>query len=92
MKINFYAALRQIVGDRTVDIEFIEGLTLRQLLLQLTTRFPQLQTELFDDKGDLLGRVNIFVNGRNASFLAEKLDTRLRPEDAVGIFPPVGGG
>jgi len=29
----------------------------------------------------------IFVNGR-----ARPLDWKLKPDDAVGIFPPIGGG
>jgi molybdopterin synthase sulfur carrier subunit len=92
MKVNFYATLRPIVGGKTVEVEFVEGITLRQLLQGLIARFPKLRSELLDENGELYGHVHVFVNGRDVPFLADKIDTRLKPEDAVNIFPPVGGG
>jgi len=92
MKVNFYATLRPIVGGKTVEVEFAEGITLRQILQQLITRFPPLRTELFDENDNLFGHVHVFLNGRDVAFLPDKLDTQLEPQDAVNIFPPVGGG
>ena len=92
MKVIFYATLRQIVGGKTVEVEIAEGSTLRQLLQDLVTRFPKLRAELFDENENLYGHVHVFVNGRDASFLADELDTQLKSKDVVNVFPPVGGG
>ena len=92
MKVKFYAALRQIVGGKTVEVEFLEGMTLRQLVQGLTARFPRLNAELFDETGNLYGHVHLFVNGRDVTFLPDKMDTRLKQADEVSIFPAVGGG
>jgi len=92
VKVSFYATLRQIVGGKTVEVEIAEGSTLRQLLQDLVARFPKLRAELFDENENLYGHVHVFVNGRDVSFLADKLDTQLKSEDVVSVFPPVGGG
>jgi len=92
MKVNFFATLRPIVGSKTVEVGFTEGLTLRQVLNDLSVRFPQLRPELLDENGNLCGHVHVFVNGRDVPFLADKINTRISPQDAVNIFPPVGGG
>ena len=92
MQVNFFATLRQIVGGKTVEVEFVEGKTLRQVLRELAARFPRLKAELFDQDDRLHGHVHVFVNGRDSVFLADKLDTALKPEDTVNIFPAVGGG
>ena len=92
MKVNFYATLRPIVGGKTVETEFVEGMTLRQLLQQLTRRFPPLRAKLFDENDNVHGHIHVFVNGRDLIYLADKLNTRIMPEDVVNIFPPVGGG
>jgi molybdopterin synthase sulfur carrier subunit len=92
MKVNFYAMLRPIVGGKTVEAEFVEGLTVRQLVQDLVARFPGLYPELLDEDGNLHRHVHVFVNGRDVPFLADHFDTRLAPNDMVNIFPPVGGG
>ncbi len=92
MKVNFYATLRQVVGARMVDFDLDEGATIGQLLDEMIRCYPALRHELMDDQGNLYQHVQIFVRGREASFLEKGLDTPLSPEDMVGIFPAVGGG
>jgi len=92
MQVNFFATLRQIVGGKTVEVEFVEGKTLRQVMGELATRFPPLKAVLFEGSGELHGHVHVFVNGRDTVFLPDRLDTRLGPKDTVNVFPAVGGG
>ncbi len=92
MKVNFYATYRQVVGGKTVDLTVADAVTVRQLIEEAIRRFPALRRELLDERGDLYGHVHVYVSGRDVPFLAEGMDTPLRPDDTVDIFPPVGGG
>jgi len=92
MKVNFYATLRDIVGTKTVELEVPEGMTARDLIREVTRRYPRLSRELLDKQGNLLGHVHVFINGRDLSFIDETLEARLSAEDTVNIFPAVGGG
>jgi molybdopterin synthase sulfur carrier subunit len=92
MIITFYATLRDIIGCRTLNEEPIEGMTLRGLLESLMLRYPGLGKEMRDESGQMPGRVLIFINGRDQSFLPDQLETALARDDVLGIFPPIGGG
>jgi len=92
MQVNFYATLRPIVGGKTVEFPLSEGSTVGQLVELVVTTYPALRQELLDESGKLYGHVHVFVNGRDAPLLYNALDTVLRPEDVVSIFPAVGGG
>ena len=92
MKVNFYATLRQIVGQKTVEFDLPEGITAAQLLEVVLERFPRMRPELVNENGRLHGHIHIFVNGRDAPFLENKIDTIIKPTDKIDIFPPVGGG
>ena len=92
MKVNFYATLRPIVGGKTVDFETDRDLTVRETLDMMVTRFPKLRTELLDENGNMHGHVHFFVNGRDAQFLTDGIETKITPEDVVNVFPAVGGG
>jgi molybdopterin synthase sulfur carrier subunit len=92
MKVSFYATLRQVVGQKTIEFELPPGSTVRQLLDEMLRRYPALRHELLDEQGDMFSHVHIFVNGRDAPFLANALDTEIKMDDVVGVFPAVGGG
>ncbi len=92
MKVNFFATLRQIVGGKTVEFPLEEGATVKQLLDEMIQKYPQLASELLDEQGKLYGHVHIFVNGRDSPFLEDGIDTVLKPDDNVSVFPAVGGG
>ena len=92
MKVNFYATLRSIVGGKTVEVGFRDAMTVQELLDDLVTRYPALRSELLDENGNLHGHVHVFVNGRDVPFLTDGINTLITSEDAVNIFPPVGGG
>lgn len=92
MKVNFYATLRNVVGEKTVIFQMPEDATVRSLLAEMITLYPPLKTELLNEHGELYAHVHIFVNGRDATFLENGLDTVIRPDDLLGVFPAVGGG
>ena len=92
MKVNFYATLRDIVGGKTLEIEVQPGTTVGQLLDHIIRMYPLIKSELFDETGKLYGHVHVFVNGRDVPYLENVMDTILDPNDAINIFPAVGGG
>lgn len=92
MQVHFYATLRAIVGRKTVEFPYRPGMTLRQLVDEIVTAFPQLRRELLDDQGELYQHVHVLVNGRDTPYLENALDTPLQPNDSVSVFPAVGGG
>ena len=92
MIINFYATLRQIVGGKKVDLDIPPGATVRYLLDEIIKSYPLIKRELFDEKGELYGHVHVLINGRDAVFLDNGLDSILSPDDTINIFPAIGGG
>lgn len=92
MKVNFYATLRQIVGQKSVDINLESGSSVQNLLDKILELYPPLRRELLDEQGQLYPHVHIFVNGRDAPYLDKGMQTVLQPEDKLDIFPAVGGG
>ena len=92
MHIHFYATLRQIVGGKTIEVPGAAGQTVQALLDTLLTKYPALRSQLYDADGALYPHVHIFVNGRDARYLEQGLETLIAAEDTINIFPPVGGG
>ncbi|MBN1149218.1 MAG: MoaD/ThiS family protein [Anaerolineales bacterium] len=92
MLVNFFATLRQVVGEKRVEFALPENVTVRQLIDEMLRHYPALRTELLDEDGQLYRHVHIFVNGRDSSYLENGLETVLQPEDTIGVFPAVGGG
>ena len=92
MKVNFYATLRPIVGQKTVELNLPAGTTAIQLVLMFVKDYPAMRKELLDEDDKFLSHMKFFINGREAVYLPEKFDTIIQPDDKVDIFPPVGGG
>jgi len=91
MRVSFYATLRPLVGERSVDVPMSPTATLQELLEVVVARWPGLSDHLFDATGGLSRRVNIFVEGRNVRWL-QGIETPLQAGQSVDIFPPVAGG
>jgi molybdopterin synthase sulfur carrier subunit len=92
MKVNFYATLRQIVGQKTIDFDIPPACTIGFLIQQMVSSFPDLRPALVDAEGQLRGHVHVFVNGRDVPYLENQMDTVLKEGDVVSVFPAVGGG
>ena len=81
VRVRVFATLRSIVGKNELELQ---ASTVGELLEKLYSKYPEMKKEL--EKGAV-----ILVNGKSIEYL-EKLDTKLKDEDEVSIFPPVGGG
>ena len=92
MKVHFYATLRDIAGGKTVEIPIDHGVTAREVLDAIVTRFPAMKKELLQENGRMYGHVHFFVNGRDIQFTEDDFETRIMPDDVINVFPAVGGG
>ena len=93
MRVRFYATFRELVGRKEIEVHGVK--TVRELIDYIAEHYSK------DVKEQLLHgpRVSenkpidgmILVNGHNVLHL-KGLDTELKEEDEVHIFPPAGGG
>jgi len=92
MQVSFYATLRKIVGQKTVDIALPEDPNLRDLLDEVLATYPDLRKDLLDETGELSRHVHLFVNGRSSKFLNEGMATPINASQMIEFFPAVAGG
>jgi molybdopterin synthase sulfur carrier subunit len=91
-KVNFYATLRSIVGKKTVEVNLGPRATARDLVAVITRDYPGLRAQLLDEKNEFNRHMKFFINGREAVYLKDQMNTVIQPDDKVDIFPPIGGG
>ncbi len=92
MQVNFYATFRTITGKKTVFFDLAENSTAQQLLQLILDAFPALNKHLLAEEGQLRSHVHFLVNGQDVQLLPELLQTPLKAQDKIDIFPPVAGG
>ncbi len=81
--------LRQAVGGaREVEAS---GATVRDLLDDLTGRYPAIKGHLLDDNGELNRFVNVYVNNEDVR-LGNGLDTGVADDATVIVLPAMAGG
>lgn len=88
MRVSFHATVRDAAGTSETEIE---ASTLAELMSSLEKRFGKKLRDMLVKDGKLRDDVVILVNGQNVSH-SKGLETRLRPDDDIAIFPPVSGG
>ena len=92
MEVNFFAGLREIVGQKNVEIPVSNGATARQLVKEVVRCYPPMRQELLDENGDLYGHVHVVINGRDIRYLEGGMERVISRDDRVSIFPAIGGG
>jgi molybdopterin converting factor small subunit len=88
-KILIPTPLRQFTGR--LDAVEVEGSTIGELLVDLTTKHQGLKPHLYDAQGRLRSFVNVYLNDEDIRYL-EKEKTPVKPGDAISIVPSVAGG
>ena len=66
------------------------GNTIQECFNYLENNFPGFCDRIIDDKGEM-SNVLIFLNGENIRNM-EGLDTKVNPDDEIGIIPLAAGG
>lgn len=90
--VKFYTLLRLKLGISEVEVE-ADNITLKELIYQIkeTINNDLVVQKVLDDDGELRRGTNILVNGQNILSL-DNMDTIIKKDDVVGLFPFGGGG
>jgi sulfur-carrier protein len=91
MQVKLYGLIRQAAGTKMLELDVPPHLTIRDAVIELTRQYPSVSKYIWKAPGELSELAHVFINGENIRHLAG-LDTALKPEDHVDIFPPVVGG
>jgi len=92
MKVNFFATLRQVTGQKTLEFDLPAGVTAQGVLDEVVRRYPAMIGMLADEDGKLLGHCHMFINGRGVTYLLDEMNSVVNDSDVVNFFPAVGGG
>jgi MoaD family protein len=92
MRVNFFATLRQVTGQKTVEFDLPDGVTAQQVLDAVLEKYPAMIGMLAGEDGKLLGHCHMFVNGRGVTYLLDEMNSVVKESDVVNFFPAVGGG
>ena len=92
MKVNFFATLRQVTGQKTIEFDLPDGITAQGVLDEVLAYYPAMIGMLAGEVGRLLGHCHMFINGRGVTYLLDQMDSQVRQGDIVNFFPAVGGG
>lgn len=68
-----------------------EGLTVGEVLNDLSRKYPKIHSHIFDTKGQVRRHINLFVNADNIRDL-DGLETAVKETDVIKILPSVTGG
>jgi sulfur-carrier protein len=91
MQVKLYASLRQAAGAKIMDVEIHTGTTIQEVLVEVTQAYPVLVKYIWKAQGELSEYAHVFINGENIHHL-DGLNTQLKSNDHVDIFPPLVGG
>ncbi len=69
----------------------VDATTVGEALASLTTQFPDLRKNLFNDEGKLRSFVNVYVNDEDIRYL-QKDATAVGDGDTISIVPSIAGG
>src|ERR1700678_2205760 len=88
-KILIPTPLRQFTGKQ--DSVTVTGDTVGGALADLTTQFPDLRKQIFNDEGKLRSFLNVYPNDEDIRYLS-KTDSAVKDADTISLVPSIAGG
>ncbi|MFT5872701.1 MAG: molybdopterin synthase sulfur carrier subunit [Clostridium sp.] len=89
MKVKFFAYLRDYTKTKEVDVNGC--VTILELLNMLCEKYGRTLKETIFKNGELSNEIIILVNGRHIVHL-KGINTEIKENDEISIFPVVAGG
>jgi sulfur-carrier protein len=90
MNIHIPTPLRVYTGG--AETVAVPGGTITEVFTALTTQFPDLKQQLFNNEGKLRSFVNVYFNDEDLRYLPEKEATPVSDSDELTIIPSIAGG
>ena len=90
LTIEFTKPFKDAVGQEEVTLQFT-GTTVRELLVMLIERYPELEGLFYSESGSLTEYMIVFVNTKPISAL-KGMETKLSDGDRIFILFPISGG
>ncbi|MES3518335.1 MAG: MoaD/ThiS family protein [Natronomonas sp.] len=88
LELRFFASFREAAGSKTVEWETRDGLTIGELMQDLTDEYGM---DLFEEDGEIRDFITVMRNGQDITHI-DGLETTLSDGDRISVFPPVAGG
>jgi molybdopterin synthase sulfur carrier subunit len=92
VKVKIYGTLQTLLKIKELNVEYSENLTIRTLLEKIQKKVkPDFIQKLIDKNGGIIPGTIILVNKKNI-FHLNQLETDIKDNDEIVIFPPGAGG
>jgi MoaD family protein len=92
LTVKFIGALRHLSGKTQLTVNFKEGISIKELVTEISQEMPALEKTFSDQKlNDSRSNSLILINGREISVL-NGLETKLNDGDEIVFVPVVHGG
>jgi molybdopterin/thiamine biosynthesis adenylyltransferase/rhodanese-related sulfurtransferase/molybdopterin converting factor small subunit len=88
-KVLIPTPLRQFTAKQ--DAVTVPGGTVGEVLSALTSQFPDLRKQIFNDEGKLRSFVNVYLNDEDIRYLS-KDGTAAKDGDTISLVPSIAGG
>src|SRR4029077_8228182 len=88
-KVLIPTPLRQY-ADKKDSVE-LTGSTVGEVLSALTSQYPDLRKQIFNDEGKLRSFVNVYLNDEDIRYLS-KDGTAAKEGDTISLVPSIAGG
>ena len=88
MQWKLFADLRDVAGDRHVEVDVEPGASVEEALDALLDARPALRERVTGDGGEL--EAHVYRNGEALGL--DELDAAVDADDELALFPPVSGG
>lgn len=94
IKVRGYLTYRDVIGQLEIEQPDGNPFTFLDFIRELAAEIPdEYGHVLFNDELGTVGQsVAIMLNGVHYNHLPNRLDTVLKDQDEVAVFPPAAGG
>lgn len=88
---RLFATLAETAGDTEVAVES-GAETVGDAFDALLDAYPDLESEVLDEEGDLYDHVRLLKNGESVFTAGDGLAEPVDPDDELALMPAVSGG
>jgi adenylyltransferase/sulfurtransferase len=89
VRVRIPSPLKSLTNGK--DVIESRGTTVREVIQQVISAYPQLRERLCDEKGNVRRFINIFLNDEDIRFM-KNMETPVNNGDSLSIIPAIAGG